>query len=799
MNQRSVLFGAGERMLGEWGLSRYQTDPAAFISEQLGEHAWSAQRQIVEAVRDQRHTAVQSCHEAGKALAVGTPLPTPAGWTSMGQVQPGDLLYDEQGQPTRVRAVSPIEQRPCFRVRFDDGSSIDAADDHLWQVQPLVRRPRHIGDWRDRWDATITVDTASLSPSLQGRQARWRIPCCRPLRGEQPWPYRCPPYTMGAWLGDGTTTRAEITCAAADADWWATQLDGTVRAGRGDTTRIVRFGRESVDSPARQLEGHKQMTMAMLRAPFEDRLALLRGIMDTDGFCCRGRAVGIDQKAGTLAGGIEALCLTLGWRVRRREGAATCNGVPAGRRERLTFTPDLCPFTLPSKADRWQAAPTRTSGPSLRSITAVEPLPAQPVRCVVVDSPSHLYLAGEGLIPTHNSWIAARTVAWWLSAWPAGEAFAVTTAPTFSQVRAILWREIGRAHRKGGLPGRLNQTEWWIGPEIVGFGRRPRDTVEELGSAALQGIHALRVLVVVDEAAGVPPNLWDAVEGLVANPDSRVLAIGHPDDPSSPFAARCASWGSIRIPYTVTPNFTGEHVPAVVSKGLLSPVWVEEREREWGEGSPLWTSRVLAEFPGQVSDGLISLASAQAACDRELDAAEPTIVACDVARFGADRTVIGLRQGPRFRWLGVWPQTAITEVTGRIIQALREHEGAVAHVDEVGVGAGVVDSLREQGFPVVGLNAGQGAADGARFVNARAEWWWQLRLLLQDGGLDLPDDPELVSELTAMRYQVDSKGRIKVESKETMKARGLRSPDKADTVMLAYASSTRMLTGPLGV
>jgi len=291
----------------------------------------------------------------------------------------------------------------------------------------------------------------------------------------------------------------------------------------------------------------------------------------------------------------------------------------------------------------------------------------------------------------------------------------------------------------------------------------------------------------------------DAVEGLVGNPDSRVLAIGHPDDPASPFAARCASWGSISIPYSATPNFTGEPVAPLVSRSLLAPVWVEERRTEWGEESPLWRSRVLAEFPGQASDGLIALAWAQQAADRDLDAGTPVVVACDVARFGADRTVLALRRGCKVEWLGTYPQTAITEVSGRVIQALQANPGSTAHVDEVGVGAGVVDSLREQGYPVVGLNAGRGATDPRRFLNARAQWWWNLRLLLAAGDLDLPNDPELVAELVGMKYRVDSHGRIVVESKEDMKARGLRSPDKADTVMLAYAENLRILEGPLGV
>jgi hypothetical protein len=108
---------------------------------------------------------------------------------------------------------------------------------------------------------------------------------------------------------------------------------------------------------------------------------------------------------------------------------------------------------------------------------------------------------------------------WWLSCRPPGEAFLVSTAPTFQQVRGLLWREIGRIHREGGLPGRTNQTEWLLGKELVGFGRKP----DELNPTAFQGIHARYVLVILDEACGVH-GLWDAAESLAANDDSRILA-----------------------------------------------------------------------------------------------------------------------------------------------------------------------------------------------------------------------------------------------------------------------------------
>ncbi|MFH0982170.1 MAG: hypothetical protein V2A79_11585 [Planctomycetota bacterium] len=406
----------------------------------------------------------------------------------------------------------------------------------------------------------------------------------------------------------------------------------------------------------------------------------------------------------------------------------------------------------------------------------------------------HRHVAVQACFGPGKSWTAARLVCWWLSVWPPGSAFAVTTAPTYAQVRAILWQEIGKAHA-GRLPGFTNQTEWWIDGKLVGLGRSPQLTQTALASPAFQGIHAERVLGIIDEASGVGPSIFAAVEGFATTEGSRVLAIGNPDDPSGEFAKRCARWHSIKISAMDTPNFTGEKVSPHLGRVLVSPTWVEERRAEWGEGTPLWQSRVLGEFPEQSQDALFGLGAVQAAVVREASEDGPVIVSCDVARFGQDRTVIGLRRGNTYRELLTIASSSLTEVTGHVVRAVLEH-GGTAHVDEVGVGAGVVDSLREQGVKVVGLNAGSAPRDHNRFVNARAEWFWTLRERM--GELSIPGG-ELVAELVALRWQVDSRGRVQVESKEDMRRRGLRSPDKADALMLAFASSSRVYEGSLGV
>ena len=213
----------------------------------------------------------------------------------------------------------------------------------------------------------------------------------------------------------------------------------------------------------------------------------------------------------------------------------------------------------------------------------------------------HRHVAVRSAHDTGKSFIASRLAAWWLSVHPAGEAFVVTTAPTFHQVRAILWREINRAHKKGKLRGSTNQTEWWIDGEIVAFGRKPADYDED----AFQGIHARYVLVILDEAGGIPKMLWDAAETITTNEGSRIVAIGNPDSPLTEFKRKFdgTMWIQIHIDGLQSPNFTGEIISedpeadAAIKALMLSPIWVEERREEWGEDSNLWQSKVRGNFP----------------------------------------------------------------------------------------------------------------------------------------------------------------------------------------------------------
>lgn len=395
-----------------------------------------------------------------------------------------------------------------------------------------------------------------------------------------------------------------------------------------------------------------------------------------------------------------------------------------------------------------------------------------------------------------KSWVAAHAVAWWCQNGTAGDTLAVTTAPTGEQVRSILWRYIREVHRRGRLRGRTNQREWWLGDQLVGFGRSPADTNPE----AFQGHHADRLLAVIDETAGVAPAILDTVEGLVTTDESRILAIGNPDAAGSAFGNICkpgSGWNVIHIDVLDSPNFTGEAVPESVARALPGPVWVEEKRQTWGEASPLWISKVRGQFPEDADDGVVR-ASKVAECRRPHEPPwagkdlEPVELGVDVGA-GGDYTAIRERCG---RKAGrVWhDHTSDSEqVVGKVVHAIKETGAGRVKVDTIGIGWGVVGHLRslrkEHGAVIVPVNVSESPRNGEKFAKLRDELWWEVgRELSEDGWWDLSGvDDDTLAQLLAPKYGIDASGRIKVERKEETKKRlGGSSPDDADALLLAF-------------
>lgn len=408
-----------------------------------------------------------------------------------------------------------------------------------------------------------------------------------------------------------------------------------------------------------------------------------------------------------------------------------------------------------------------------------------------------------------KSLTAATVVAWWLSTHAAGTAFAVTTAPTFIQVRSILWREIGAIHARAMLPGKTNQTEWKINEQLVAIGRKPSDTNQH----GMSGLHAPYMLAVIDEGCGVNKMMYDAVSTLVAGKNGKILAIGNPDTTDGEFFQifkEGSGWNRITISAFDSPNFTDEDVPEKVRDSLIHPDWVTDRAVHWGEESALYSSKCLGEFPA-IGDPwqIIPLAWATQCKYLEYPTGNRPVEAGIDVGGGNDRTVVTIREGNSVKAVKWFVNPDPMQTVGVVADFLRQHEVTCAKIDVIGIGWGIYGRLKElsslnnplsphttHGADIIPINVGNSPTLGneERFLNRRAEMWWDIgrehsRLKLWDfSQLPAGMADDIIHELTMPKYEImpGTAMRIKVEPKEKIRERLHASPDLAESLLLAF-------------
>jgi hypothetical protein len=401
----------------------------------------------------------------------------------------------------------------------------------------------------------------------------------------------------------------------------------------------------------------------------------------------------------------------------------------------------------------------------------------------------HQYTAVPSCHGSGKSFIASRIAVAWIMCHPLGSARVVTSAPTAAQVSKILWHEIGRAHRQGNLPGTIGigaVPNWRIGREEVAFGRKPADKADrDDAMQAFQGIHAEYVLVILDEATGIPKWLWDAARSLATSEDSRILAIGNPDNPASEFANVCkpgSGWNVLPISAFDLPWNTEEYVPKKLQRHLTNEQWVLNSQRAWGATSPIYKSKVLGQFPKVSTDTLISPDLIEKAIYRDLSekaaAEDRPRYGMDIADQGADRTAIYVNtagvirravtpEGEICRWQGQTPE----KTAAQAFRILREggYVGS-AVCDSIGLGMVTISHMQKAGLPVAGFNAAK-KAHSPKFYNARSEQWWRVREMFVRGEIDLdPDDHDLHAQLGSIKWTVEG-DKIRIEPKDDTKAR----------------------------
>ncbi|WP_288337624.1 AAA family ATPase [uncultured Gordonia sp.] len=371
----------------------------------------------------------------GKALAIDTPIPTPEGWTTMGKLNIGDQVFTPSGKPVEIVAATDVMfDRPCYRVSFSDGSEIIADENHLWETETLAAREsaarqRRRGatkkrgtDQRHRIVHTASIlTTGQIRDSLHtrgGHCLNHSIRVTAPLEfSERALPIH--PYVLGAWLGDGTTQNATLTCADEEIVEQIRACGEVIR--KADNRYLWRFGdgnrRISREAKAQTLQtrlrvlgvlGDKHIPESYLTGSVEQRLALLQGLMDTDGTIDTNGLCEFTVCNERLARGFLEMVCTLGIKATIRESPAMLGGREVNRRWRIGFKTDLPVFRLTRKAQRLKPLPTNRA--KLRYITAVDPVESVPVRCIQVANPDGMFVAGEACIPTHNSFLIAQLV-----------------------------------------------------------------------------------------------------------------------------------------------------------------------------------------------------------------------------------------------------------------------------------------------------------------------------------------------------------------------------------------------------
>lgn len=365
-------------------------------------------------------------------------------------------------------------------------------------------------------------------------------------------------------------------------------------------------------------------------------------------------------------------------------------------------------------------------------------------------------------------------------------------APVGPQLKTNLWPEVRLWLRRSPVLNELithqaekiffneaEGAEWFAIPRTVNVKASPEEQAETLA-----GIHADHMLVMVDESSGVPDSVFRPLEGGLTGPLNIVIQIGNPTQSSGFFYD---SFTKNRQDWLVC------HWNAEESE-LVQPMHIERMARKYGTDSNAYRIRVLGLPPLASPDTLIPWDWVMKAVERDLFVEEdiPHVLGIDVARYGDDKSIIACRRGPRIERLEEFTKLDSRELASWSQLTMQEYNAACAAIDVIGWGAGTYDILKDiADCPILPVNVAESASNEELFTRLRDELWWQLRERFQNGTISIPNDAELIGELSTIKYNFNktAKEKIKVESKRELRDRGLASPNKADALCLSeYAA-----------
>ena len=805
---------------------RWRWNPLLYVQQRFGVEPTQQQTQILDAILPVgAKVSVRSGHGIGKAQPKDLLLDTPLGMRRFGDLRTGDQVFGPDGLPTRILAVSEQGVLPTYRIVFDDMTSTVTCAEHLWTVQGRMERRNDLSTWRLL--STHDLLTYGVKRGNGTNKARqWALPAVSPLYYPAAW-VPIEPYTLGYWLGDGTRKTGMITTLDHEPIERIRQVGYEVTRGHWQshtTTSAAVYYIHGIQRWLRSLElfachAHTKFVPDIYKYNHPlIRLNVLQGLLDSDGFVDKAGKPMFTTVSLALATDVAWILRSLGAKARvghpKPGRYRDTKGIVHDVRQSYTVT-FACPenldlFTIQRKKDRYR--PTSQKRYVTRWIEAIKPEGLADCQCIRVDRSDGLYLTNDCIV-THNSSSAAWLVSWFVETHDFAKV--PCTAPTSRQLRDILWGELSKwrriadeqSQRRGDHPRFWISTlfrlinDSLIDPMAREWGAFARTAKKETPEA-LQGFHADHLLFVIDEASGVVEEVFEAAEGALSSPGARVLMLGNPLRNTGTFAA---SHKHSRGDYTAL-HFRSQDSP------LVDPGYRDRLIRKWGEGSNVVRVRADGDFPRQEDDILISLELTEPCTTREPRQGEGRRrLGVDVARLGADRTTLVLRQGSVVDHVKVYAKQDTMATVGCIVAVLQAWQVDEVDVDVIGLGAGVYDrleELRRQGqiaVEVVPVNVAEKALPFLHPTDAQPRllrdqlWLAMAQWLREDAPVFCAEDrgacEDLAGELASVGYGLDSQGHLVVEDKDHIRKRLGHSCDLADGLGCTFSIGNQRRAG----
>lgn len=820
----------------------------------------------------------------GKMLRLDEPIPTPTGWTTIGELSPGDEILTEIGGVCKVKAVHEIDNSPiAYKFTFDDGTEIESCQDHLWltfnarELGKLTKvdldyrgrkrerrrlqgskatgnkselftsvisaRNKRIGEMHVTVRPTGTVrSTKDIYDTIRTKKGRTNhaIPVTRPLD----LPDKClplNPYLFGIWLGDGTTLAGSVTTVDLEiVRAFAKEFDiGYCYEGKTNNN-VQTFNPLKLKTILKDMGviGNKHIPTNYLRSSYSQRVALLQGLMDSDGYCNKSGRCHFSTTKKSLSDDFYELLMSLGVKVRMIENRATIKrqGVvkDCGPVWEFKWTAAFPVFRLKRKLDRLMLSKSRVT--KFRYIVDCVRCKSSPMRCITVDNPTGLFLVGKSMVPTHNT--------------------------------DLLLGLAATKHRRSVIFRRENT-------QNQGFVDRSREVLSEHGKydatrgiwRHLPGDRQIELAGVKDQSSvfawrGRPHDFlgFDEVDAFTEfqfrflTGWNRTTIVGQRCRIVMTFNPPATAEGRWLLKY-FAPWLDKKHSKPAAPGELRWYAMVDNKEIERPNGFPFKhgkeTIKPLSRtfIPAAVTDNPLLMAtdyptklqslpepyrsqllygdfSAGLADDEwqciptkwiELamerwteekpEGQEQTSIGVDVARGGADKTSLAPIYGNYVDRLKKYPgkETPDGRSVAEKVHLIHDGQSYIC-IDAIAVGSSPVDYLKDHlGDLVIPVNFGAGSdfydkSGKYKLVNMRAACYWKFREALDpDSGEDiaLPPDTELLADLAAPRYKKTPRG-IQIEDKDEIKKRLGRSPDSGDSVVTGYSKILLRKEAPQG-